>query len=379
MVRTPTKEDYCPKCNGILFRGIWNSKIGKVVDWCPTCNPDGIKDCVIHEGEMMKPRTSMWRKFNLLQLLMVSCFIIVVVWVCLLQQKVDKLIADQMFIADGGIVEQMRTVAETTFKSIGDLRDFTIQQHNATLQLIRLNREAIDIVNNKIVDPNLLPKLVKKITPSIVKIEVHPGFDEWTGEEMGWSGSGVFVAPDLILTVGHVVDRVMIEQNADPEYIWKVGLPVVVKLVDGMELKVVDVYQADHNLTDLGLLRVEFPNDVNKPTPLTFGKVNVGEQVFAIGEPYGLFPSVTSGIVSAIDVNDPEDFFGKANLLQTDCPINPGNSGCPLINMGGEIIGICVGAIRPADGIGFCVPADICKWVIELYNAECVFKRECEK
>jgi hypothetical protein len=51
MVRTLTKEDYCPQCSGILFRGIWDPKTEKIVNWCPTCNPDGIKDRIIHEGE----------------------------------------------------------------------------------------------------------------------------------------------------------------------------------------------------------------------------------------------------------------------------------------------------------------------------------------
>jgi hypothetical protein len=51
MVRILIKEDYCSKCNGILIRGIWDSKVGKVIDWCPTCNPDRIKDCTIYEGE----------------------------------------------------------------------------------------------------------------------------------------------------------------------------------------------------------------------------------------------------------------------------------------------------------------------------------------
>jgi hypothetical protein len=51
MVRILTKEDYCPQCKEVFFRGIWDSKTEKVVDWCPTCNPDGIKDCVMHEGE----------------------------------------------------------------------------------------------------------------------------------------------------------------------------------------------------------------------------------------------------------------------------------------------------------------------------------------
>ena len=314
-----------------------------------------------------------------------------VFWNCFQEQNLYNLkqgikLADQSLVKEvteinENTINQVTTIVEVINKKVTDISDFTIQQHNATLQLIRLNREAIDIVNSKIVDPNLLPKLAKKLTPSIVKIEVHLGIDEWTGEEISWSGSGVFVAPNLILTAGHVVDRVMIEQNVDPEYLWKVGPPVVVKLVDGTELKVLEAYQVDPNTTDLGLVVVELPQDVNKPTPLTFGKVNVGEQVFAIGEPYGLFPTLTSGIISALNV-DGNDFWGDAALLQTDCPLNPGNSGCPLFNMRGEIVGICVGgvgAVRQSSGIGFCVPADICKQVIELYNAECAFKRECEK
>jgi S1-C subfamily serine protease len=325
---------------------------------------------------------------SLIQLLIVSCFIPIVVWAYFLQQDLANVYnnvqqyKEQNTQLVSEATSSFQRLADFSRRQLGDLSDFTIQQHNATLQLIRLNREAIDIVNSKIPDPNLLPKLAKQITPSIVKIEVNLGFDEFTGEEVRWSGSGVFVAPDLILTAGHVVDRVTIEQNADPEYIWKVGPPIVVKLVDGKELKVVDVYQADPNLTDLGLIRVSIPNDVNKPIPLIFGKVNVGEQVFAIGEPFGLFPTLTSGIASALNVDNEDNFWGKANLLQTDCSLNPGNSGCPLFNMRGEIVGICVGGVgvvQQSSGIGFCVPADICKQVLELYNAECAFKRECEK
>jgi S1-C subfamily serine protease len=222
-------------------------------------------------------------------------------WNCFLYQNQYSLkteFANQSLV-NIDTANQITALAEVTNNKISDLSDFIIQRNNANLRLIRSNQEALFTINSKIPDPNLLPKLAKRITPSIVKIEVHLGFDEFTGEEISWSGSGVFVAPNLILTAGHVVDKVVIEQNADSEYIWKVEPPIVVKLVDGTELKVVDVYQADPSLTDLGLLRVEVPNDVNVPTPLKFGVVEVGEQVFAIGEPFKLFPTLTSGIVSA--------------------------------------------------------------------------------
>jgi len=107
-------------------------------------------------------------------------------------------------------------------------------------------------------------------------------------------------------------------------------------------------------------------NDVF-PKPSTFGTARVGEKVFAIGEPFGLFQTVSYGIVSALNVGI--DFFGEKNLLQTDTPTNPGNSGCPLFNMNGEITSIVVGGKRLADGITFCVPEDICRLVIDKYMA----------
>lgn len=223
------------------------------------------------------------------------------------------------------------------------------------------------------VPSNLLPKLAKQITPSIVRVAVSLGVNEWTGEDMGWSGSGVFVRENLILTAGHVVDLDSIEVYADPEYLYKVGTPVGVELVDGTKLKVVGVYMEDARITDLGVIEVEWPDEIEaRSEPLLFGTAEIGETVFAIGEPFGFFPTVTSGIVSALDVDIEDDFWGAANVLQTDCPINPGNSGCPLFNMKGKIVGICVGIYCSdvgRDGIGFCVPSHVCQKVIDKYLA----------
>ncbi|MHA1883063.1 MAG: S1C family serine protease [Candidatus Thorarchaeota archaeon] len=200
-----------------------------------------------------------------------------------------------------------------------------------------------------------LPTLINQLTPSVVKIVVE---DEYGG----WSGSGVFIDDDLILTAGHVVD---IQESTQTL--------IKVVLVDGTELEVVDYYMEDPTIADVGLVKVKWPEGVKKPAPLKLGgEVVVGDPVFAIGEPFGLFPTVTKGIVSALDVDLPDDFYGEADVLQTDCPLNPGNSGCPLFNMKGEIVGICVGGVgvvNQSSGIGFCIPADVCKLVVDKYFA----------
>lgn len=263
-------------------------------------------------------------------------------------------------------------------KLVKDVNSHLLMRSNSNLRLIGDTRKMLGNVSEKVSFMDSLPKLAKRLTPSVVKVEVDLGYDEYWGQKKGWTGSGVFIADDLILTAGHVVDLYEIETNTDPEYLYKVGAPVTVRLVNGTELKVVDVYMEKTGITDIGLIKVKLP-DVHiqvvgvgfvSPNPLSFGVVEVGERVFAIGEPFGYFPTVTAGIVSALNVDD--NFFGQANLLQTDCPINPGNSGCPLFNMNGEIVAIVVGmyGVAPQNsGIGFCVPAKVCQAVIEKYNA----------
>lgn len=118
--------------------------------------------------------------------------------------------------------------------------------------------------------------------------------------------------------------------------------------------------------TDLALLKIE----AKKPLPfVTLGdsdKMRVGDWVLAVGNPYGLGGSVTQGIISArqrsINAGPFDDF------LQTDAPINRGNSGGPLFNMAGEVVGINTAIFSPTGGnvgIGFSIPANIAKPVIE--------------
>lgn len=115
--------------------------------------------------------------------------------------------------------------------------------------------------------------------------------------------------------------------------------------------------------TDLALLKV----NSNVPlTYLSFGdsdKMEVGEWVLAIGNPFGLGHTVTAGILSAKGRNIQSGPFD--NFLQTDASINPGNSGGPLINMEGKVIGINTAIIASGQGIGFAIPSSMAERIVE--------------
>ena len=140
------------------------------------------------------------------------------------------------------------------------------------------------------------------------------------------------------------------------------GGQVMVRLHDGREFKAVDI-KTDPK-SDLAILRIEGAGTLPAARLGDSNKVEVGDWVLALGEPFGLEGTVTAGIVSAkgrgLGITDREDF------LQTDAAINPGNSGGPLVNLDGEVIGINT-AISTNNGgyqgVGFAIPIDLAKWV----------------
>ena len=162
------------------------------------------------------------------------------------------------------------------------------------------------------------------------------------------AGSGVIVDPaGIILTNNHVVAG---------------GGQVMVRLQDGREFKAVDI-KTDPK-TDLAILRIEGVGKLPAARLGDSGKVEVGDWVLALGQPFGLEGTVTAGIVSAkgrgIGITDREDF------IQTDAAINPGNSGGPLANLDGEVIGINTAISSSSggnQGIGFAIPSNLAKWV----------------
>ena len=198
--------------------------------------------------------------------------------------------------------------------------------------------------------PTLAP-LVEKATPAVVNIRVSQTVSQRSpfmrGGEVASAGSGVIVDAKggYILTNHHVVG------DADE---------IQVSLIGGQVLEA-EVVGSDA-ATDIALLKVE-PSDV-KLSEMPIGdsnEVRVGDFVIAIGNPYGLGHTVTSGIVSALGrTGISRD--GYEDFIQTDASINPGNSGGALVNMRGELIGINSVIISRSGGnvgIGFAVPTEI--------------------
>jgi S1-C subfamily serine protease len=114
--------------------------------------------------------------------------------------------------------------------------------------------------------------------------------------------------------------------------------------------------------SDLAVVTVDAPSEMFKPiTIVTSSELSVGETVIAIGNPYGLVGSLTTGIVSAIGRTITESSAGSyaiPNIIQTSTPINPGNSGGPLLNAVGNVVGITTAIVSDSQGLGFAIPSN---------------------
>jgi serine protease Do len=159
-------------------------------------------------------------------------------------------------------------------------------------------------------------------------------------------GSGFIISSDgYIFTNNHVVEQ------ADK---------IVVKISDGKEYDAT-VVGRDAN-TDLALIKIKANGSLPVVEIGDSEKVRVGEWVIAIGNPFGLEATVTAGIVSAkgrVIGAGPYD-----NFIQTDASINPGNSGGPLFNMEGKVIGINTAIVAQGQGIGFAIPINMAKTIL---------------
>ena len=171
------------------------------------------------------------------------------------------------------------------------------------------------------------------------------------------SGSGFVVdARGLILTNYHVVAQ---------------ARAVSVRFSDGTEREA-QVLGTDRG-NDLALLKVDLPADVPVAPLGDSDQTQVGETAIAIGSPFGLDQTVTQGIVSAVHRDwQPANGRVRRNLIQTDTAINPGNSGGPLLNAGGEVIGINTmieSPVRGSVGVGFAIPINTAKALISQLEA----------
>ncbi len=201
---------------------------------------------------------------------------------------------------------------------------------------------------------------VEKIGPSVVNISAEhvvqqrrSVFDPFFGSERRTArseslGSGVVIAPGVVVTNDHVI--------SGASRIW-------VTTSDGRELEAkLEGADADN---DLAVLSVD-PKGL-KPAALgTSADLMIGETVVAIGNPFGLSNTVTTGIVSAVHRTvQGESGRNYSDFLQTDAAINPGNSGGALVNVLGELIGINTAIVGGANTIGFAIPIDRARRVVD--------------
>jgi S1-C subfamily serine protease len=113
---------------------------------------------------------------------------------------------------------------------------------------------------------------------------------------------------------------------------------------------------------DIAVVSVNAPAVEFKPIQIASSStLRVGEQVIAIGNPYGLVGSLTTGVVSALGrtiIEDTASGFSIANIIQTSTPINPGNSGGPMLNAAGEVIGVTTAILSDSQGLAFAIPSN---------------------
>jgi len=214
-------------------------------------------------------------------------------------------------------------------------------------------------------------RAVERVGPSVVNITTErrvkarspfqpfagtPGFDRFFRDffeprrpsQRSNLGSGVVIDRE-----GHVLTNEHVVAAADS---------IRVTLADGREFEAALV-GADPN-NDLAVLALIDATNVPWTAPGTSDDLMVGEPVIAIGNPFGLSNSVTTGVLSALDRSIRSDKRVFHGFLQTDASINPGNSGGPLLNATGDLVGVNTAIYQGAEGIGFAIPIDVAERIV---------------
>lgn len=218
----------------------------------------------------------------------------------------------------------------------------------------KLTQEIIDSAVLKTLETADLPSPVARayetIFPSVVHVVGYAKSKDGTKDERVGSGTGVVIVDKgIILTNLHVV------QGAQS---------IKITFADGMEATASVTGTQPEN--DLAVLQAhKIPDDMIAATMRSTADLRPGDQVLAVGFPFGIGPSASAGVVSGLKrtFRSPEGTQEISNLIQFDAAANPGNSGGPLVTMDGQVVGIVTAILNPTKqgtfiGIGFAVPIE---------------------
>lgn len=192
-----------------------------------------------------------------------------------------------------------------------------------------------------------MPELFQRVSPSVVSISAL-ALDPFkmTSRVSTAVGSGFIISDEgLVLTNSHVVFGRQL---------------IIVTLDNGRKIEA-ELLGADP-IFDLAVLRIPVPPEPHLRAVLgDSDSLRIGEEVIAIGNPFGLEQTVTRGVISGLNRIMPGSPLLTLPLIQTDAPINPGNSGGPLMNRCGDVIGMTTSMLAEAQNIGFAIPINIAK------------------
>jgi 2-alkenal reductase len=202
-------------------------------------------------------------------------------------------------------------------------------------------------------------ELFQRASPSVVHVFAQPGGGRGLTDPEGEGGGAQTGTGFVWDEAGHIVTNNHVVQGAQG--------PIAVRLATGETVPATLVGGApNYDLAVLRLGRVSKP-----PPPIAIGTskdLKVGQSVFAIGNPFGLDQTLTTGIVSALQRRLPTSEGREiADVIQTDAAINPGNSGGPLLDSAGRLIGVNTAIFSPSGasaGIGFAIPVDVVNRVV---------------
>ena len=197
-----------------------------------------------------------------------------------------------------------------------------------------------------------IPMTAMRVDDSVVMVHIYTRNYSDSYVQRGMA-SGVIIDDDIILTAKHVIE------GADK---------IVITTIDGVEFTSKEFVEADD--IDLGLIIFD-ANDMLQSN-ITRLPSFIGQTVFGIGCRFNLNHSFFKGVIGTVSRSVP--FFGDKNLMQLDIAGNRGDSGCPIYNRWGGIVGILVGGKTYADGVTFIVPAKICRLFLNQYKADRAFR-----